>query len=126
MFNIHLYLCFALSAVIFGILLVKIIKANRFYKSKYISVFAVFLITLAVNIIFLKSKTNLDFSVLFYSVFSIICSCFTLVTIPRNIQNEMLKQLSDNINIGIFCFNLERKCIYSNNCRLFAFISLRI
>lgn len=115
MFNIHLYLCFALSAVIFGILLVKIIKANRFYKSKYISVFAVFLITLAVNIIFLKSKTNLDFSVLFYSVFSIICSCFTLVTIPRNIQNEMLKQLSDNINIGIFCFNLERKCIYSNN-----------
>lgn len=114
MFNIHLYLCFALSAVIFGILLVKIIKANRFYKSKYVSVFAVFLITLAVNIIFLKSKTNLDFSVLFYSVFSIICSCFTLVTIPRNIQNEMLKQLSDNINIGIFCFNLERKCIYSN------------
>ena len=115
MFNIHHCLCFALSAVIFGILLVKIIKANRFYKSKYISVFAVFLITLAVNIIFLKSKTNLDFSVLFYSVFSIICSCFTLFSIPRNIQNEMLKQLSDNINIGIFCFNLERKCIYSNN-----------
>lgn len=115
MFNIHLYLCFALSAVIFGILLVKIIKANRFYKSKYISVFAVFLITLVVNIIFLKSKTYLDFSVLFYSVFSIICSCFTLFSIPRSIQNEILKQLSDNINIGIFCFNLERKCIYSNN-----------
>ena len=114
MFNIHLCLCFALSAVIFGILLVKIIKANRFYKSKYISVFAVFFITLAVNIIFLKSKTYLDFSVLFYSVFSIICSCFTLFSIPRNIQNEMLKQLSDNINIGIFCFNLEQKCIYSN------------
>lgn len=115
MFNIHLCLCFALSTVIFGILLVKIIKANRFYKSKYISVFAVFLITLVVNIIFLKSKTYLDFSVLFYSVFSIICSYFTLFSIPRNIQNEMLKQLSDNINIGIFCFNLERKCIYSNN-----------
>ena len=115
MFNIHLCLCFALSTVIFGILLVKIIKANRFYKSKYISVFAVFLITLAVNIIFLKSKTYLDFSVLFYSVFSIICSYFTLFSIPRSIQNEMLKQLSDNINIGIFCFNLERKCIYSNN-----------
>lgn len=115
MFNIHLCLCFALSTVIFGILLVKIIKANRFYKSKYISVFAVFLITLVVNIIFLKSKTYLDFSVLFYSVFSIICSYFTLFSIPRSIQNEMLKQLSDNINIGIFCFNLERKCIYSNN-----------
>lgn len=115
MFNIHLCLCFALSAVIFGILLVKIIKANRFYKSKYISVFAVFLITLVVNIVFLKSKTYLDFSVLFYSVFSIICSCFTLFSIPRSIQNEMLKQLSDNINIGIFCFNLERKCIYSNS-----------
>lgn len=115
MFNIHLCLCFALSAVIFGILLVKIIKANRFYKSKYISVFAVFLITLVVNVVFLKSKTYFDFSVLFYSVFSIICSCFTLFSIPRSIQNEMLKQLSDNINIGIFCFNLERKCIYSNN-----------
>ena len=115
MFNIHLCLCFALSAVIFGILLVKIIKANRFYKSKYISVFAVFLITLVVNVVFLKSKTYFDFSVLFYSVFSIICSCFTLFSIPRSIQNEMLKHLSDNINIGIFCFNLERKCIYSNN-----------
>ena len=115
MFNIHLCLCFALSAVIFGILLVKIIKANRFYKSKYISVFAVFLITLFVNVVFLKSKTYFDFSVLFYSVFSIICSCFTLFSIPRSIQNEMLKQLSDNINIGIFCFNLERKCIYSNS-----------
>lgn len=115
MFNIHLCLCFALSAVIFGILLVKIIKANRFYKSKYISVFAVFLITLVVNVVFLKSKTYFDFSVLFYSVFSIVCSCFTLFSIPRSIQNEMLKQLSDNINIGIFCFNLERKCIYSNN-----------
>lgn len=115
MFNIHLCLCFALSAVIVGILLVKIIKANRFYKSKYISVFAVFLITLVVNVVFLKSKTYLDFSVLFYSVFSIICSCFTLFSIPRSIQNEMLKQLSDNINIGIFCFNLERKCIYSNS-----------
>lgn len=115
MFNIHLCLCFALSAVIFGILLVKIIKANRFYKSKYISVFAVFLITLVVNVVFLKSKTYFDFSVLFYSVFSIICSYFTLFSIPRSIQNEMLKQLSDNINIGIFCFNLERKCIYSNS-----------
>lgn len=115
MFNIHICLCFALSAVIFGILLVKIIKANRFYKSKYISVFAVFLITLFVNVVFLKSKTYFDFSVLFYSVFSIICSYFTLFSIPRSIQNEMLKQLSDNINIGIFCFNLERKCIYSNS-----------
>lgn len=123
MFNIHLCLCFALSAVIFGILLVKIIKANRFYKSKYVSVFVVFLITLVVNIIFLKSKTYLDFSVLFYSVFSIICSYFTLFSIPRNIQNEMLKQLSDNINIGIFCFNLERKCIYSNNTAKKFFLS---
>ncbi|MGN0718081.1 EAL domain-containing protein [Treponema berlinense] len=114
MFDFHLFLCFSLSALIFGILLKKIIQTNRFYKSKYVSVFAVFLITLAVNIIFLKSKTYLDFSVLFYSVFSIICSYFTLFSIPRSIQNEMLKQLSDNINIGIFCFNLERKCIYSN------------
>lgn len=115
MFDIHLCLCFSLSALIFGILLKKIIQTNKLYKSKYISVFVVFLITLVVNIIFLKSKTYLDFSVLFYSVFSIICSYFTLFSIPRSIQNEMLKQLSDNINIGIFCFNLERKCIYSNN-----------
>ncbi|WP_296669122.1 MULTISPECIES: EAL domain-containing protein [unclassified Treponema] len=114
-FYIHLCLCILLSAVIFAILLKKIIQTNRFYKSKYILVFAVFLITFVVNIIFLKSKSYLDFSVLFYSIFSIICSYFTLFSIPRNIQNEMLKQLSDNINIGIFCFNLERKCIYSNN-----------
>lgn len=113
-FHIHLGLCYVLAAVIFIVLGLKIWQTNRFYRSKYIITIAIFFIVLLINAFFLWLDTYLDFSILLYSVFSIICSYFTIYATTKRVQNTMLQQLSETINIGIFVFNLDRKCIFSN------------
>ena len=113
-FQIHLGLCYILSALIFIVLGIKIWQTNRFYRYKYIITIAIFFIVLLINAFFLWLDTYLDFSILLYSVFSIICSYFTIYATTKRVQNTMLQQLSETINIGIFVFNLDRKCIFSN------------
>lgn len=113
-FYIHLGLCYVLCALSFVLLIRKSLLTNKFYRAKYLSILVLFTAILAINVVFLKSKTELDFSILLYSIFSLLSSYFTFYSTPKKIQSAMLRQISENLGIGIFCFNLERQCIYSN------------
>ncbi len=113
-FYIHLALCYVLCALSFAFLIRKSLVSNKFYRPKYLSILVLFIAILAINVVFLKSKTKLDFSILLYSIFSILSAYFTFYSTPKKIQSTMLQQISENLGIGIFCFNLERQCIYSN------------
>lgn len=113
-FYVHLILCYVLCALSFVLLIRKSLVTNKFYRSKYLSIVFLFIAILAINVIFLQSKTKLDFSILLYSIFSLLASYFTFYSTPKKIQSAMLQQISENLGIGIFCFNIERQCIYSN------------
>ena len=113
-FNVHLTLCYVLTVLIFFILIRKIFQTNKFYRGKYISILTFFVTAIAINFLFVVAKTRLDFSVLLYSCFSVIATYFTIFSTPKKVQNAMLRQVSENLNIGIFCFNHERHCIFSN------------
>lgn len=113
-FFIHLFLCYVICALSFVLLIKRSLGTNKFYRSKYLSILFLFIAIIVINVIFLKAKSKLDFSILLYSVFSIIASYFTLYSTPKKIQTAMLQQISENLGIGIFCFNIERQCIYSN------------
>lgn len=113
-FFIHLMFCYMLAATATVLLIRKISTTNKFYRSKYLSVLVTFILVLAINFIFLLTDMHLDCSILLYCLFSLVATYFTLFSVPRKIETTMLQLVSDNLNSGIFCFDTNRNCVYSN------------
>lgn len=113
-FFIHLMLCYILAAAAAVLLIRKISTTNKFYRSKYLSVLVTFILVVAINFIFLLTDMHLDCSILLYCLFSLVATYFTLFSVPRKIETTMLQLVSDNLNSGIFCFDTNRNCVYSN------------
>lgn len=113
-FNIHLLFCYMLAFVSAALLLRKISATNKFYRSKYLSVLVTFILVISINIIFLLTDMHLNCSILLYCLFSLVATYFTLFSVPRKIETTMLQLVSDNLNSGIFCFDTNRNCVYSN------------
>lgn len=113
-FFIHLGFCYILSALIFYGLLKKTIITNRFYRLKYAALFAVFALVVLLNVYWIQSDKRIDISVLFYGIFGALATYFSFFSEPKKVESQMLRLVTENINNGVLCFDLNKKCIYAN------------
>lgn len=113
-FFAHVVLCYILVAVsVFG-LLKKIIITNKFYRAKYAVILVIFLLGILINAYLLFFKGKLNASILLYGVFSAFATYYSFFSEPKNIESKMLRLVTENINNGVLCFDLNKKCIYAN------------
>lgn len=113
-FYFHLFFCYAVLVLVFVHLFITTLKSNKFYRYKYIIQFSILAFVIFVNIFFLFSKLKLDFSILTYCFFSVASTYFLFYSMPRKFETAMLLLVSDNINNGVICYDLHKKCIYAN------------
>ncbi len=113
-FSLHLFFCYILVFLIIAVLIYKIAVTNKFYRRKYISVLSLFIFVIVLNVSFLLTKMIFDCSILFYCLLSVTATYFTIFSLPRRIEATMLQLVSDNLNSGIFCFDKDKNCLYSN------------
>lgn len=113
-FRLHLALSYIFVSLIAFVLIRKITLVNKFYRSKFITILALFLLVIFINIIFLVTQLKIDFSILFYCIFALACIYFTLYSLPHRIKSAMLQLVCDNLNSGVFCFDTAHRCVYAN------------
>lgn len=113
-FFVHLGFCYVLSVLIFYGLLKKTIITNKFYRLKYAALFIIFALVVLLNVYWIQSDRKIDISVLFYGFFASLATYFSFFAEPKNVEARMLRLVTENINNGVLCFDLNKKCIYEN------------
>ena len=114
-FDLHLALCYLTIALSLCCLLYKTIVASSLYKIKYISVILQVAIIVIINGFYVFFELPVDFSVLFYSVFSASFYYFSFNYIPSLLRRFTVHHVIQEMNNGIAIFDDRGQCIYAND-----------
>lgn len=113
-FLIHLLFCYFLALIIFYGLLKKLIITNKFYRGKFLAIFLIFILGISIKIIWFLCDNRLDISTFLYGIFAVFATYYSFYSEPKSVEAKMLRLVTENINNGVLCFDLNRKCIYAN------------
>lgn len=115
-FIVHLILCYSMVAFVMGSLLYKCFTTPRFYRKRYIVLSIAFLCLVIVNILFLATEQLVvDPSLLLYPITAIILFYATIYYVPHLLMENLLVLVSQNIEMGVICFDSEGKRIFRND-----------
>lgn len=113
-FYFHIAICYFLILLCLYELVKKIVTTNKFYRQKYKVIFSIFMLGFFVNAYLLFTKDTLDISLLLYGIFSAFATYYSFYSAPKSVEAKILNLVTDNINNGVLCFDLNKKCIYAN------------
>lgn len=116
LYDLHLVLCYAMAALIVGMLIYRIARTPKIYAGKYTAVLLVFLLVLFLNVLYLVGAEyfQLDISVLFYSLASFLIYSVVFSSMPRSILNQTRNYVMDNMDAPVLVFDYEDRIIDSN------------
>lgn len=103
---------FALIAVV--ILIYRVVKTPRMYKIKYASILITMSVTMLLHIFYLHLHTEYDYSLLGFTLTSIVVPFFSLIYIPRGLSEKLLFSSVANMKDGIICVDMNGKCVHYN------------
>lgn len=115
-FRIHLGLSYLQVVFIFYLLLSKIFNTQKLYRNKYLYIlFALACVIFADGLfVYFNNTIKLNYSILVYALFSIGAYYITFYLVHNEIVNKVIKIVSNDIDNGIVCFDIEQNCIYVN------------
>lgn len=114
-FDLHLTLCYLMIALSVLCLLYRVATAPTIYKIKYAAcIFQVAFIVL-LNGFYILFELPVDFSVLFYSLFSASFYYFAFVYIPSLLRQLTIQRVIQGMDSGIAIFDDNDQCIYAND-----------
>lgn len=114
LFYAHLAFCYVLVSLIFYGLLKKTIITNKFYRTKFLTLLVIFSLIVVLNGLWIFQDDNLDISVFLYGILSVFATYYSFYSEPRNVEQKMLRLVTENVKNGVLCFDLHKKCIYAN------------
>lgn len=110
----HFALSYIVVALIMVVLVAKIIKCASVYKRKYVSIATIFMTVILLDAATLAVKLNINISIIFYGILAIAISIYALFIASRDVINDMLGLVVEDLNSGILFFDNNHKCLYSN------------
>ena len=90
-------------------------KSSKFYRIRYEVIFASLFIAAVLDIIFFKSNSVYDISVVAIGLMSVFIYYFTLSYVPEELIENTLSLVIKDMNSGIICFDNRGKCIHCND-----------
>lgn len=114
-YQVHLIFVYALVLMVLAMLVIKIRKTLKLYRRKYRIILYSFIWILIVNIGYRFTDIQIDMSVVLYSILAISICYFSLFYVPKSIVVRLLSFVLKNMDRGIMCFDLEKKCVYANH-----------
>ncbi len=110
----HLAIDYIAVVVTFALILYRVIKSYDIYRLKYIIIFSVLVLVVAMNLIYMVFAFILDASVIFYAVAgTIIYFCITQL-VPKKLITDSIGRAVDDMNEGLILFDVSNQYIISN------------
>lgn len=123
LFFMHIGICYILVALILYGLIKKIIITNKFFRMKFIVIFLIFLSAVAIDSFWLAHDDCFNISIFLFGIFAIFATYYSFYSEPKKVEAKMLQLVTENINNGVLCFDLNKNCIYANKTGKKFFIS---
>ncbi|MBO5154755.1 MAG: EAL domain-containing protein [Eubacterium sp.] len=115
-FQLHLLWSYVLVALIFGLLLQKIVKVPRMYRDKYRNVLLMLGTVVILDALHLILGTIVDFSVLGFPLAAIAIYYYAIEFIPRALVSKTLGLAVDELLDGVIIADVDNRAIYANDC----------
>lgn len=115
-FQLHLLWSYVLVALIFGLLLQKIVKVPRMYRDKYRNVLLMLGTVVILDALHLIMGTIVDFSVLGFPLAAIAIYYYAIEFIPRALVSKTLGLAVDELLDGVIIADVDNRAIYANDC----------
>lgn len=113
--KIHFIYNFAVVLLLLVSYMFMIMKSSKFYRIRYEVIFASLFIAAVSDIIFFKSNSIYDISVIAFGLMSVLIYYFTLSYVPDELIENTLSLVIKDMNCGIICFDNRGKCIHCND-----------
>ena len=113
--KIHFIYNFAIVLLLLVSYMFMIMKSSKFYRIRYEVIFASLFIAAVLDIIFFKSNSVYDISVVAFGLMSVFIYYFTLSYVPEELIENTLSLVIKDMNSGIICFDKRGKCIHCND-----------
>lgn len=113
-FNIHLYICYFLVAIVFYVLLSSVINSPKHARSGFVSILIGFIAVIFFNVLYLVQNWKMDYSILVYGALTILIYYFSIYSTERKKLELMTTLYAESIKSAVFCYDFEKKCIYIN------------
>lgn len=113
--KIHFIYNFAVVLLLLVSYMFMIMKSSKFYRIRYEVIFASLFIAAVLDIIFFKSNSVYDISVVAFGLMSVLIYYFTLSYVPEELIENTLSLVIKDMNSGIICFDNRGKCIHCND-----------
>lgn len=110
----HMCLSYTLVAFILIVLIVRIYKTPKLYRSAYTHILISILVMIIGDSIWYYSSLPVDISVVFYTVTAILLSLYSGRITPRQILYRQLEAVVSNMNDSVRIFDIDGECIYTN------------
>lgn len=115
LYNFHRFVIYGMVVTIVLPLVVKIVKLPLMYRKKFeLTLFSLLLI-IAVNVLYLVMKLEIDFSVLTYGIMAIAIYYFNVIYVPQGLVEGLLSSSIKNMDDSVMCFDIEGNCVYANS-----------
>ena len=111
---IHLAFCYIMVLSILVCLLQGIIGAPYGYKTKYVSVFAAFVVVVIANAFCYTRNFVIDFSVFIYPLLAVFIYYNSSFAAARQLLTNSLTNVNENIEDAILYFDINDDCFYTN------------
>lgn len=114
-YDLHYVFVYCLMFCVIASFLTKIMRISSFYRTKYIPIFVVLCVIMALNMACNVSGFPLDLSLPFF-VFAAILICYlTLYRTPRELIDKTLSFVVTKMNNAVVCFDINQECAYAND-----------
>lgn len=113
--KMHFIYNFAVVLLLLVSYMFMIMKSSKFYRIRYEVIFASLFIAAVLDIIFFKSNSVYDISVVAFGLMSVFIYYFTLSYVPEELIENTLSLVIKDMNSGIICFDNRGKCIHCND-----------
>ena len=110
----HMYYVYFMVAFCVALLLYRMIKVPKIYKSKYGVILSLLSAVIVLNMLRVMLGFKFDYSVLLYGSLVISICYFVMHVSPLNLMESMNATLVEDSVIGLFVYNDDKKCVGVN------------
>lgn len=113
-YQIHLFTCYFLSAVILILLICKTLKSDTIYRGKYLLVVGILLLVLVWDANYVVMGALVDTSIVGYAFGSIVIYYYAGVFIPGELLKQTLSQVVTDMSDGILIYDADGNLLHKN------------
>ena len=115
LFRVHLVLSYLFIALTFALLIIRIVKTPKLYRTAYAYILFSLSILIAGDALWVFTEFPINFSIIAIAFSAVLLAMYSSRITPQQILYRQLTQVALNMNDGVRVFDLDGECIFTNS-----------